>query len=145
MKLTILAALPIAAIVLAGCSGNGGGDENNQQQTNAAGTSAAPVQTITPGATHGNADQADVKVTKCEATDAAVEIEAEITNTTKEKRSYIITGMAHNEKNEGVASAAIMVDDVEPGKTAKGSGRSNSPAKGEIQCTITQIESMPMG
>ena len=98
---------------------------------------------FTPGGTPGNSDQATVKFTKCEAGDSGVTMEAQITNTTKEKRTYIVTGLAFDEAKKTVGSAALMVDNVEPGKSATATGKSDKAAKGKITCEASQIESMP--
>lgn len=147
MKRTILAALPIAALILAGCSGNGDETGTDGGDTNANQTDAATApRTVDPGAEPTNADQGEATVTSCEKDDNdRMVIEAEVNNVTEEKRTYILTGATVNDANEVVASAAIMIDEIEPGQSATGSGTSNGPVEGDLDCTIAQVESMPIG
>lgn len=149
MKRTILTALPIAALVLAGCSGNG--DEtatDGGQNGDTAATQEEPdaPRTVDPAAEPTNADQGEVEVTSCEKDDNdRVVMEADITNSTEETRTYILTGVATNAGGEVLGSAAIMVDDIEAGQTASGSGTTNEPIEDDIECSIQQIDSMPVG
>lgn len=153
---------PIAlALALAGCSGgdtdNGGGGDNN---------AAAPTGTITPGSPTGSApaqpsepgqvvgpsrtmgapvpgqDQAKVEFTACQGSENSVEMTAKVTNTTKETRTYIITGMAYGPDKKVGASAALMVDDVAAGETKEAKGTSNGGVKGKVSCEVAQIDSM---
>lgn len=161
MKRFLCIALPLAALGLAGCGGADGADKapvpadkaaasdtatpGGSQAPSSAPATATSHTPYTQGGTPGNADQATVKFTKCENTPNGVDMEAEITNTTKDKRTYIVTGMVFDEKKKAAGSAALMVDDLEPGKSAKATGKSNESVKGKITCEASQIDSMASG
>lgn len=143
------------ALALAGC----GGGATPTPATDAApsgsasGTSAAPTATggaTTPaggasssGAVDG-ANDAKVVFTKCVSTDKGVQMAATVTNTTKEKRTYIITGIAKDAAQKHVASAALMLNELDAGKTATATGESNGPVKGKVTCEAAKIASMPL-
>ncbi|GAB96126.1 hypothetical protein BJY21_003083 [Kineosphaera limosa] len=141
---TICVALPLALLSLAGCSSDNSATGASPAPNATAGESPAPaVADHTPGQTPGNADQGDAKVTKCEVTPNGVEIAVDIKNTTEQKRMYILTGVAYDSDKKPVASAAVMVDAVDPGASGSGTGRSTGAVEGDVICEVTQIESMP--
>lgn len=72
-------------------------------------------------------------------------MEASITNTTQEKRTFIVTGVAYDAAKKPVANAAVMINNLEPGKTGKGSGVSNKAAKGKLTCQALNISSLKVG
>ncbi|WP_313566798.1 hypothetical protein [Mobilicoccus sp.] len=150
MKRMSVIAVPLALALLAGCSG--ADDAAKEAETSSApgaapaspgSTTPAPAAQHTPGQKPGNAEQADVKVTTCEATPSGVEVAVDITNTTKEKRSYILTVLAFDENKKVVASAAVMpAEAIEPGKSGSGEGKSNEAVKGKVTCEVSDIQSM---
>ncbi|WP_312721598.1 hypothetical protein [Mobilicoccus sp.] len=152
MKRHLLIAAPALVLALAGCSG--GQDQQAEggqlptainQGTGTPPADPTPVESRTQGAAPGNAGEAEVKFTKCENTKSGVQMEAEITNTTKEKRIYIVTGLAYDDSKKSVASAALMSDPLDAGASAKVSGKSTSAVKtkGDLTCEASDINSMP--
>lgn len=152
---------PIAlALTLAGCSGADNGNENANNApapntgsiTPASPTGSAPAQPTEPGQVVGPSrtqgapvpgqDQAKVEITACKGSENSVEMTAKVTNTTKETRTYIITGMAYGPDKKVGASAALMVDDVAAGETKEAKGTSNGGVKGKVSCEVAQIDSM---
>lgn len=155
MKRHLLIAAPALVLALAGCSGGqdqqaeGGGQLPTaiNQGTGTPPADPTPVESRTQGAAPGNAGEAEVKFTKCENTKSGVQMEAEIKNTTQEKRIYIVTGLAYDDSKKSVASAALMSDPLDAGASAKVTGKSTGAvdAKGDLKCEAGEINSMPQG
>jgi|GEM_PF-2921581 len=154
----------VLTLALTGCSGgnaddDGGGDNNAAAPpgtiTPASPTGTAPAAPTEPGQVVGpsrtmgapvpGSDQGKVEITTCKGGEDSVEMTAKVTNTTKETRTYIITGMAYGEDKKVGASAALMVDGVEPGKSKETKGTSNTGVKGKVSCEVAQIDSMAVG
>lgn len=109
--------------------------------TPSAGTGATAGQTAV--ARSGTGD-AKVEFTTCAATASGVHIAARTTNTTKEGRTFIITGIAKDAARKHVASAALMLSELKAGKTAEAVGDSTGSSKVVI-CEAAHIASMLLG
>jgi len=151
----MLVVLPIVALALVSCTKSDPQEAgDNPTRTVAAPGQAAsgtptntgtPSAAPTPGGTPVNAEQAQVKFTKCEPGKNGVVMHAEVSNETKEKRTFIITARAFNGKGESVASAALMVNALEPGGSAEAEGSSTGAVKDKkVTCEATEIQSMAM-
>ncbi|GAB47106.1 hypothetical protein [Mobilicoccus pelagius] len=124
------------------------GDSTPATGATSGSTPTDPSQQVGPSRTAGapviGADQGKVEVTGCKAGKNGVDITAKITNTTKEKRSYIATVMVYDGDKKVAGSAAVMADAIPAGETAEATGASNKPVKGNVTCDVAQIDSMPM-